>query len=385
MRLLVAIIALSGHLALGTMLINRLHALGIPQWCLKLIDIAWVLWHALMPLTWLVWLGDPATLAGFPQLRWIVYLHLIVCSTAAIGIIPGWITRRWSREECSLQLSSSTRVVDTVEELGHVPIQSRLARLLHRVPWNEITQLHVSEKVLAIPRLDPRLEGMSITHLSDLHYTGAMTEAFHHEVIRLANALDSDMIAITGDLIDKRECMPWLGDILGELRAPCGTYFVLGNHDLRLRDEFGVRNALTTHGLVDLGRRWTRIEIRSCPVVLAGNELPWFSPAADLSDAPPPSQALRILLSHAPDQFFWARAREVDLMLAGHTHGGQVQLPLIGPVLSPSRYGVRFANGTFYQPPTVMHVSRGISGTRHMRINAAPELTKLILVRSKDT
>ena len=135
---------------------------------------------------------------------------------------------------------------------------------------------------------------------------------------------------------------------------------------------------------MDLGRRWTQIEVEGCPIVLAGNELPWFVPAADMSDCPASdgkSSPLRILLSHAPDQLPWARGNKIDLMLAGHTHGGQVQFPVVGPVLSPSRFGVRYASGTFYEQPTLMHVSRGISGTRHLRINAPPELTKLKLVR----
>ena len=381
MKFLVAIIALSGHLAIGTILINRLHSTALPHWLLKLIDLLWILWHAITPLVWFVWMRDPSTLSDYGGLSTLVYFHLVVCAAAAVSLIPGWLTRQLTRQTSSLQLSNDTKVIDVTQILGHRPIHSRLGKLLIRIPRNEILQLHVNEKVLAIPRLHPALDGLTITHFSDLHYTGALTEAFHHEVVRQANALESDLIAVTGDIIDKRTCMHWLGDILGQLKAKHGTYFILGNHDLRIRDEFGIRNALTTQGLVDLGRRWTQITIGGQPVILAGNELPWFSPAADLAEAPGPPDTLRILLSHAPDQFLWARQNDIDLMLAGHTHGGQVQLPLLGPVLSPSRYGVRYAGGTFYQKPTLMHVSRGISGTRHLRINAAPELTKLILVR----
>ena len=249
-------------------------------------------------------------------------------------------------------------------------------------PFNQIMELHINEKVLVVPRLNPSLDGLTITHLSDVHYTGAITQEFHHEIVRQANALQSDMIALTGDIIDKRKCMGWLSEILGQLRAKHGVYFVLGNHDVRVRNEFGVRDALTSQGLVDLGRRWLQIQIRDTPIILAGNELPWFVPAADMSDCrrtgknPP----LRILLSHAPDQLPWAQTNDIDLMLAGHTHGGQVQFPIVGPVLSPSRFGVRYASGTFYEKPTLMHVSRGISGTRHLRVNAPPELTKLRLV-----
>ena len=66
-------------------------------------------------------------------------------------------------------------------------------------------------------------------------------------------------------------------------------------------------------------------------------------------------------------------------MLAGHTHGGQGRLPLIGPVLSPSFHGSRYASGDFYKSPTTMHVSRGLSGTHLIRINCRPQLSLLTL------
>jgi hypothetical protein len=99
--------------------------------------------------------------------------------------------------------------------------------------------------------------------------------------------------------------------------------------------------------------------------------------------AVPPALAggrpFRIAVAHSPDQFGWARYYDFDLMLAGHTHGGQIRFPLIGPVFSPSHHGVRYAAGTFYQPPTLMHVSRGLSGTRPLRFNCPPELARLNL------
>lgn len=388
MKFLLAGIALSGHVALGTIIINRLHSTALPYWFIKLLDVLWGIWHIIAPVIWLVWIVDAALLASYvgdywSTIRWLLYAHCAVCGIAALSLIPGWLQRSITRQVSPLQVSNDTTVIKMEEELGHVPIKSRAAKLLNRLPFNEIMDLHVNEKVLIVRQLDPRLNGMSITHLSDVHFTGDISEEFHHEVVRRAVELDSDIIAVTGDLIDKRECMDWLGNILGQLRAAHGVYFVLGNHDIRIRDEFGIRNALTSQGIVDLGRRWTQIEINGCPVVLAGNELPWFAPAADMSDCPTTvdgNKPLRILLSHAPDQIPWARGHDFDLMLAGHTHGGQVQFPIVGPVLSPSCFGVRYASGTFYEEPTLMHVSRGVSGTRHLRVNAPPELTKLVLV-----
>jgi len=144
--------------------------------------------------------------------------------------------------------------------------------------------------------------------------------------------------------------------------------------------------ALDAAGLVRLGRR--EIEIGGRRLVLVGNELPWFplDAAVHASENSATTAvhagALRVLLSHSPDQFAWAGRRGFDLMLAGHTHGGQIRLPLVGPLLAPSLHGVRYAGGTFHEGPTVMHVSRGLSCLHTLRWNCPPELALLVL-RSK--
>jgi uncharacterized protein len=124
------------------------------------------------------------------------------------------------------------------------------------------------------------------------------------------------------------------------------------------------------------------LEINDRAIVLAGNELPWIPPAPDMAGCPTDiggARPLRLLLAHTPDQLPWARRHDFDLMLAGHTHGGQVCLPWIGPVFCPSRYGLEYAAGVFYEPPTVMHVSRGISGETPSRWNCPPEVALLKL------
>jgi hypothetical protein len=89
--------------------------------------------------------------------------------------------------------------------------------------------------------------------------------------------------------------------------------------------------------------------------------------------------AFRLLLSHTPDNLPWAKRNNVDLMLSGHNHGGQVVIPILGPVYAPSVNGVRHASGAFWEPPTQLIVSRGISGKHPLRLNCKPELTRLTL------
>ena len=118
--------------------------------------------------------------------------------------------------------------------------------------------------------------------------------------------------------------------------------------------------------------------------MIAGDETPWMGSAPQWPDRHPPdiatSPELRILLSHTPDNLPRARTDGVHVMLSGHNHGGQVQLPLIGPVFSPSRYGCRYAGGAFWEPPTLLHVSRGLAGRHPLRWHCRPEITVLELV-----
>jgi uncharacterized protein len=237
-------------------------------------------------------------------------------------------------------------------------------------------------RTIVLPRLGPELDGLRIVHLSDLHFTGLVPKTYFQEIVRQSNALVPDIVAITGDLIDNRCCFDWLADVLGRFESRYGTYFILGNHD----EDFGappIRQALTAAGLIDLGGRWMEIQVRQSPLILAGNELPWIKPAADLATAPPGRSAggpLRIVLAHSPDQFGWACRHDVDLVLAGHVHGGQVRLPLVGPILAPSLHGVWYADRTCYvRRPAVMHVSRGVSWAIPFRFGCPREMVEIVL------
>ena len=230
------------------------------------------------------------------------------------------------------------------------------------------------------------LDGLSLVHLSDLQLTGQLTRDYFHFVVDKANALRGDVVVITGDIVDREACLDWIPETLGRLEARHGVYFILGNHDKRIGDASRVRRALVQCGMVDVGGRVMTLEINGVEVHLAGNELPWFPLRADESLFAPQARAtdvFRILLAHTPDQYIWAQDRAYDLMLAGHCHGGQVRLPLIGPIVSPSRFGARYASGLFSEGPTLMHVSRGISGTHPLRLNCPPELAKLVLKCAK--
>jgi predicted MPP superfamily phosphohydrolase len=182
-------------------------------------------------------------------------------------------------------------------------------------------------------------------------------------------------------LIERDECIDWIPDTLGRLRAAGGVFYVRGNHDLRV-DQDRLQEALAAAGLIHVGGRAHQAHVRGAPILLAGNELPWYAPApqtAAIDEKMNSATSVRILLTHSPDQFAWARRHGFDLVLAGHNHGGQVRLPLFGAILAPSRHGVRYACGVFRAGQTVLHVSRGTSSLTPLRLNCPPEIALLVL------
>lgn len=381
-----ALVALVGHVSLAVASVNRLHGLGWPRPLLKVCDAFWCTFTFGVPFGIAAWhtqnlfTGHPPDL-GLPLTQG-VYAYLAVATLACLVAVAVKLDQILTTRTTPLLKSNHTRRIDLIQQLGKRPVGTMLTQWLSRLPYNEIFMLDVRDKTIVLPRLAPQLGGLTITHLSDLHMTGQLTPPFYDEIVRQSNKLASDIVVITGDIVEKKACLPWIATSLGQLVAPHGVYFVLGNHEQRLGDELLIRRTLTDAGLIDLGGHLQRIEINGCPIVLAGNERPWYQHPPELRniEGPSPTQPiLRIGLAHSPDQLPWARANELDLLLAGHTHGGQVRLPLLGPVFAPSLRGVTHASGTFYVEPTLLHVSRGLSGVRPVRVNCAPELARLVI------
>lgn len=382
--LLLALAAFIGHTAIAVYLFNRLHAISWPRPIVKLLDRLIVLLAALVVLVFIYrsvnegcfavdWrsgaLDSQGLWLGYVALSWI----------AAVLVIPLWIVPKALSRVPAALVANDTRIVDLAQCVQH-PVEGLSARLLMALPGNEVLKLHIQQKTLRLPRLPAELEGTTIAHLSDLHMTGDLTAGFYEQIVAETNALKPDLILITGDILEEHCCLPWGPKVLSKLRAKFGTYFILGNHEQRLQDVRPLRAALEKVGLIDVGGWSGRAMIYGNEVLLAGTELPWFGQAPD---CPPPGEdgTFRILLSHSPDQIEWAKRHAFDLMLAGHNHGGQIRLPWLGALIVPSRYGCRYAAGVFDEPPTLLHVTRGISGDHLVRLNCPPELALLVLTR----
>jgi len=268
--------------------------------------------------------------------------------------------------------------------LGLETFHGSYARLLSRVPGNQSLQLKVDFRRLKILRLQGQHEGLRLAHISDLHMTGHMGLPWYEAVVQQVNLLKADVVALTGDIVEHEACWPWLTDCLAQLRAEYGVYFVLGNHDVYI-DSKTTRRLLVEAGFQCLSASLIETQWRGAPVLLVGNERPWLPEVASFDAAPRRREdqlPLRIALLHSPDQFGWAAEHDVDLALAGHTHGGQFRLPLLGPVACPSRHGTRYACGVFRRENTVLHVTRGIASKMPLRWNCPPEIALLELARA---
>ena len=384
--ILLALGAFLGHWALWVGYVNRTHAIDAPRPVVKVLSLMGplVFFGVLMATVWAWWRSGEAIATWNAKIvepgpTWV---YLVPCWGIAIAMVLMWIKRQFFSPLPAAVMRNDSVVIDVRSELKSGLVAGAQAKFLARVPGNQAFELAIHERELRIDRLPAGLNGLSLAHVSDLHFTGRIKIDYFREVMWRTNALRADLILITGDIVDEIELLDWIPRTLGELTAPMGVYFVLGNHDEFTGEEDRIRTALTAAGFTDLGGRWKQIEIAGHDVILAGNELPWLKPAANLRDCPPRSELrpqLRVLLSHSPDQIKWARRWDFDLMLAGHTHGGQVRLPVIGPVLSPSWHGVKYAGGIYYQSPTLMHVSYGVSSEHPLRINCRPEIAKLVL------
>lgn len=367
-----------GHLAFWSMVFNQVHATAWPRRSRKISEK--IIYLTVIGLGVLLvgsqWFFSTSGYWFYQALRGYFWF----CFAVSWIFIVRWLYRKLIHASSPVVSFSATRIhlADKIE--SHL-LHGWQARLLNLIPYNQVTQLSVEQLSLAVPALPDKLVGLTIAHLSDLHYTGKIDVRYFQELVRQTNKLNADIVCLTGDIIDSSKCLNWIDSTLAEVEARHGKFFILGNHDRRVEDDRLTRERMVAGGWQDLGEDWIELNLAGRRIAFAGNELPWYPGARTLSDRNHDSDELALLLAHSPDQFSWAVKRGFNLVLAGHTHGGQIRFPLIGPVIAPSRHGVKYASGSFQRDNTVMHVSRGVSGDEPIRLNCPPELSLITLVR----
>jgi predicted MPP superfamily phosphohydrolase len=378
------LLAAIGHAILWVALVNRAHALGIKRRWVSLLTLACIIMFAVMPVAVLAALLSvlvPRPTLVTTLLYGAACTYIVACAVVSIVAAIQRLHWRFHAERKGTLTSNHTTRVKVASQRTERLTSPGVATWLSRVPGNQILSVCVQEKQLTIPRLAPEFEGLRIAHLTDLHMSGRMTRPFYEFVVDETNRCQADMVAITGDIVDSDACLDWIPEVLGRLQAPSGVFYVLGNHDSRVNQN-GLKAALARTNWKHVGKMPQQLTVRNISLILGGNERPWFGTPTDFESCPQhdaDGMPLRIALSHSPDQIGWACTNDVDLMLAGHVHGGQICLPMLGAFTAPSMHGVRYAAGTFRVGKTVLHVSRGTASLTPIRWNCPPEIAVLNL------
>jgi predicted MPP superfamily phosphohydrolase len=302
--------------------------------------------------------------------------YLMVCWLAACIGLPMDTFLRLTRPKPKALVSERSEIVDFATVLGYLPAGDGDGAWLTRLPFNRVFEVEFTELTVSLPRMPAAWDGLTILHLTDLHLCGTPDRHFFRALMERCNDPLPDIVCVTGDVADGYKHQRWVVPVLGRLRWGTAAFAVLGNHDYWYDAPF-IRRRLKRLGIHYLGNTREQITVRGEPMVVVGQEGPWRKPAPDLSSCPP--DVFRLCLSHTPDNIRWARRNGIDLMLAGHVHGGQVRVPVFGSLLVPSVYGRHYDCGTFEEGPTLLHVGRGISGEHPLRVACLPQVTRLVL------
>jgi len=250
-------------------------------------------------------------------------------------------------------------------------------------------QVEITHQPIRLAKLSPQFRGFRIVQLSDIHHSAFLGEAEIAEAARCANQLQPDLIALTGDYVShSRDYIAGCARALGRLRAPHGVFAVLGNHDHWTDGEM-MAAALTAEGIRVLSNECVRIEREEAHLRLAGiddlmakrNDLPAALAGTTRKEA-------RILLAHNPAIIREAAREGVDLVLSGHTHGGQINWRLLAGRSEQTttrwlrRPSPRFTRARGYARlgATQIYVNRGLgTSVVPLRYGCPPEITVIEL------
>lgn len=248
--------------------------------------------------------------------------------------------------------------------------------------------LRVRRLTIPIKGLPLNLDGFRLVQLSDLHVGSAVPPQFLHKVIATTKALEPDLVVLTGDYVHTRpDDLEEVTRLLQHLRAPIGVFAVLGNHDYAMNYpgdpgipgvEDMVITALERAGVQVLRNDWLPVGGGKQPLALFGVDelLSGRAQVAPLDLLPADSP--RLVLCHNPDIIPFLADHDFDLLLCGHTHGGQIRIPPFPPPITAIR-NRRFWAGLFQDGRRRIFVSRGIGYTWKARLASRPECVCITL------
>ena len=247
------------------------------------------------------------------------------------------------------------------------------------------TNFEVREIDIALPDLPRSLDGLRLAQLTDIHFGLDLSAPELERVVAMTNEVRPHIALVTGDLITEsgdplEKCL----DIVSGLRADSGVWACMGNHERYAESESFCEFYARGRGISFLRNaseslRFGDARLNLCGVDYQRTSLPYLQKAEELMDR----QAVNVLLSHNPDVFPTASKLGYDLVVGGHTHGGQVTVEIVEQWANPGRFFTPFVAGRYRLDRSVLYVSRGI-GTVNlpMRVGAMPEISVLTLRRA---
>jgi len=255
-------------------------------------------------------------------------------------------------------------------------------------------EVTVEQVKLVVPRLPQALQGLRIVHLSDFHYGPFTGEREIRKAVEHANALHPDIAVATGDfvtaplhsqtvnrqMVNAEAC----ARLLSELHAPLGVFACLGNHDLSV-DAYGITQILKARGINVVRNNALAIERDGGRMWVAGVDDVLYGRAdLDRTLARTPRSEFTVLLAHEPDFADHGKSYPIDVQLSGHSHGGQISLPLVGAPYYPPM-SRKYPCGLYRVGNLHLYTNRGI-GTIFVpaRFFAPPEVTLLTLFSHPD-
>lgn len=264
----------------------------------------------------------------------------------------------------------------------------------------EPKRLIVERRFIPVPDLPPTLDGLTIALLTDFHLfpNGRGIELAEEAVLR-ANEANPDLVFLGGDLVHWSGAVPFLIPVLRQIRSRYGVFAVLGNHDhhcpwrWRRPAPWG-GTPLSIPGWRDVFRKGGAfLLVNEAIPVSVGRTKIWvvgvddaYTRRANLRVAlrDVPEGAFVLLLSHSPDIVDDPLIDRIAVVFSGHTHGGQINLPLFGPLFAPCREKRRRAQGLTRVGKAWLYVSRGVSAGIPLRFRCPPEVTVLRLIATED-
>lgn len=251
--------------------------------------------------------------------------------------------------------------------------------------YHENTDLQIDKKEIINEKIPESFSGYKIAHISDFHNT--TSKKLVKNIINKINGNNADIVVITGDLIDSRRTNTKVAiEFIIDLLKTNVVYYVPGNHESRIQEYDKFKKEIINLGVKILDNKTEVLKKEESKINLLGIKDPAFVyeyildehliVKGEIESLEYDKKLYTILLSHRPERIKTYVEQNIDLVLTGHAHGGQIRLPLVGGIIAPVQgFFPKYTEGVHKENNTTMVISRGIGNSLFpFRVNNRPEL-----------